>query len=145
MFRSYRIRVVFEIRPSRSMSCSQYATRSPKGLSGVKWPELDAGWSSERPASFFFSARSAALAVSAVACTIRERPSQSRYRVRASNRPDGRIRVVISPKLPMVSRGRPMSVRHPSEHRCGAYADSRCSATQARTSATANFRCLPKR
>lgn len=62
-----------------------------------------------------------------------------------ANRPDGVIRVVGSPKVPIISRGRPMSVRRPPEHRCGGYADSRCSATQARTSETANFRCLPKR
>lgn len=62
--------------------------------------------SSDRSTSLAFDARSAAAAVVPVLCTWRVLPPQSRYRQRASKRPDGILRVVRSPTVPIVSRGR---------------------------------------
>jgi hypothetical protein len=103
MFRSYRFRVVPEMRPSMSMSASQYATRSANRLSGVSVVSADC--SSDRSTSRAFNARSAAAAVAPELCTWRVLPSQSRNRVRASKRPDGTFRVVMSPTVPMASSG----------------------------------------
>jgi hypothetical protein len=67
---------------------------------------VSAGWGSDRATSLAFSARSAAAAVAPLLCTCRVLPSQSRYRVRASKRAGGTSRMVVSPTVPIVSRGR---------------------------------------
>ncbi len=83
MLRSYRLRVVLEIRPSASTSCSEYVTEAVKGLSGVRYPFVGCiSFLSER---LPFNARSAALVKVPVACTRRDWPSLSRWWLRASN------------------------------------------------------------
>ena len=142
MFHSYRFLVVRDIRPSMSMSASQYSTRSLNRLSGVSVVSADC--SSDRSTSLAFNARSAALAVAPEHCTWRLWPSQSWYRVRATYRPVGDMRVLMSPKMPMLNRCRAISA-HRRSVRLESLLGSRCWAIQARTSEIANFRCLPNR
>ena len=100
------VREMREMRPSISMSASQYVARSANRLSDVS--VVSAGCSWDRSTNLAFNARSAAAAAAAVPvlCTWRVLPPQSRYRVRASKRPDGIFRVVMSPTVPIASRGR---------------------------------------
>lgn len=86
-------------------SSSHASTRSMNGDSAVSAPLVSPP--RIRSAIRAFNAVRAALTLSLVADTCRVRPSQSRKRVDARNRWGVTSRVVISPKVPIGSRGRP--------------------------------------